>query len=91
MHYYLFNVRKVKLSNLSRIDIRVVRELEETESVGFRHQFKGWDTVAGNKIDYTKANMASNELVVKTDRTKNVADMSREYSLSPPTHFIFLY
>ena len=61
------------------IDIRVVRELEETESVGFRHQFKGWDTVAGNKIDYTKANMASNELVVKTDRTKNVADMSREY------------
>ena len=57
------------------IEIRVVRELEETESVGFRHQFKGWDTVHG-KIDYTKTSLAANDLVVKTDRPKNVADMS---------------
>ena len=58
------------------VDIRVARELEDTESVGFRHQFKGWDNVLN--IDYSKAidTVSNKELQLKADRPKNQADMS---------------
>ena len=57
-------------------DVRVARELEDTESIGFRHQFKGWDNVLN--IDYSKSidTVSNKELQVKSDRTKAAADMS---------------
>jgi hypothetical protein len=62
------------------MNIRVSRELEDTETVGFRHQFKGWDSVLS--IDYSRAidTTDSKELQLKLDaRPKNIADMSGKF------------
>lgn len=72
------------------IDVRVKRELEDTESVGFRHQFKGWDNVLN--IDYSKSidTVSNKELQVKADRPKTAADMSgnRVYILCIHIHLL---
>ncbi|CBY08311.1 unnamed protein product [Oikopleura dioica] len=65
-----------KLPGRPAIDIRVTKELEGTETVGFRHMFKGWDNVLS--IDYSKAvdTVPEKELQLRKDRQANAADMS---------------
>ena len=57
------------------------RELEDTESVGFRHQFKGWDNVLN--IDYSKSvdTVSNKELQVKSNTAKATADMSGKQTI----------
>lgn len=57
-----------KLPGRPAIDIRVTKELEGTETVGFRHMFKGWDNVLS--IDYSKAvdTVPEKELQLRKDR-----------------------
>lgn len=66
-----------KLPGRPKIDIRVTRELEGTETVGFRHMFKGWDNVLS--IDYSRAvdTVPEKELQLRKDRQDAcAADMS---------------
>ena len=57
-----------KLPGRPAIDIRVTKELEGTETVGFRHMFKGWDNVLN--IDYSKTvdTVPEKELQLRKDR-----------------------
>ena len=73
--------KKIYLNFRPIKDVRVKRELEDTESVGFRHQFKGWDNVLN--IDYSKSvdTVSNKELQVKSNTAKATADMSGKQTI----------